>query len=170
MNSPIIITTAELAKIFAVNERTIAKLVVAGVIEKVRPDRHDLIASVTRYVSWLCAAAAQHNTKDAKEAALQALTALRDAQRFNIEQKSKDYVKRSDVLQAMTTVANEVKAKLLELPLRLRQRIEDNHPTVFPELRKALAVEDDFDVVCCEILAEIADLPVTAFGSEAANA
>jgi phage terminase Nu1 subunit (DNA packaging protein) len=160
MNSPIIVITSELAKIFGTHERTIAKLVVAGVIAKVRPGKFDLIDCTSRYVAWLRNAASQHNTFDDKKAALQALTALRDAQRFNIETKSRDYIKRSDAVEAATLAGSRAKQKLLELPLRLRQRIEDDFPTAFKTMKEAFSAEDAIDAVCCEILQEISDIKV----------
>jgi phage terminase Nu1 subunit (DNA packaging protein) len=82
-----IVSADELADLFDCDRRTISNLQKAGVIKPVSRGRFDLRDASRAYARHHRAIAAQHNTKDAKEAALHALTALRDAQRGLIEDR-----------------------------------------------------------------------------------
>jgi phage terminase Nu1 subunit (DNA packaging protein) len=85
--TPIIVNTETLADFFACSTRTIATLQRAGILKPVSRGRFDLRDATRAYLEHHRAAAAQHNSKDAKEAALHALTALRTSQRELIEDR-----------------------------------------------------------------------------------
>lgn len=159
MTIALIVSIDELADHFDCDRRSISNLQRAGIIKPVSRARFDLRDCSRAYARYHRAVAGQHNTKDAKGAALQALTALRDAQRFAIERKGRDYIEVETVKQLAEIASTRAKQKLLEPPLRLRQRIEDNFPTAFKTMREAIGAEDAIDAVCCEILQEIADTP-----------
>jgi phage terminase Nu1 subunit (DNA packaging protein) len=161
----IIVSRSDIASIFAVDERTVSKLALAGLLIKVSTGKYDLIASTTRYTTHLREMAAGITTRAPKEAALVALTTLREAQRKLIEQKSRDYVRRDDVKKLAAIAGATARNKLCELPRRLRQKIEDDHPTLIASLKEALALEDDIEAVCFEVMQEIADTD-PAFGLE----
>lgn len=147
MLNPIIVTTSELAQIFKCDTRTISKLATAGILERSdERGKYELLTSTANYIEHLRRVASGLTTAESKVAALTALTNLRDAQRDLIEKKSKDYVLVEDVKRLAAISGNIARTKLLELPRRLRQKIEDNHFALIASRTEAVSVEDDSKV------------------------
>jgi phage terminase Nu1 subunit (DNA packaging protein) len=87
MTIALIVSAEELADLFDCTTRTISSLQRAGVIKPVSRGRYDLRDASRSYSNHHRAIAGQHNTGNAKEAALAALTALRTSQRELIEDR-----------------------------------------------------------------------------------
>ena len=85
MTEPVLVSSRELAQLFACSVRMIEKLTTAGVIVRVRQGRYDRDASITAYICQLRTHAAGRQNAPMKDQALAALIRLRDAQTARIE-------------------------------------------------------------------------------------
>ncbi len=149
----IVVTPSEMAVIFGVNPRTIKNLETIGIVIRVGPAKLDLLKSTRNYLDHYRRIMTGANTADAKKAALEALTNLRDSQRRAIELKSKDYLLVSDACELFEQCVSEMRKKVLDFPAKCTRSIQDSCLPL--TLKNAVNLEDTLDHAVDQLLRDL---------------